>query len=93
MTLGELAAHERVAPPTMTAIVGRLDEAGLVTREADPEDRRVSRVRLTAAGARLLERTRSQKAAYLARRLARLTPAERDVLEEAASLFERLVER
>src|SRR3982751_4654504 len=38
MTLGELAAYERVAPPTMTRIVSHLEERQLVHREVDPSD-------------------------------------------------------
>ena len=55
VTLGELAALESVQPPTMTRIVAALEEQGLVAREADPADRRVSRLDITAAGRKLLE--------------------------------------
>src|SRR5436309_13426410 len=46
MTLSDLAQHERVTPPTITASVGRLEAAGYLTRESDAEDRRISRVSL-----------------------------------------------
>ncbi len=39
-----------------TYLVDRLTEAGWVAREADPRDRRVSIVRLTHAGARMVDR-------------------------------------
>src|SRR5919204_2378557 len=55
-TLGELAAAERVRPPTMTSIVRGLEGAGLVRREPDPDDGRVTRVRATAKGERILQR-------------------------------------
>src|SRR5438105_9546206 len=74
MTLSELAAHERVQPPTITAVAGRLESAGLIERETDPKDRRVSRISLSRQGAKLLEGARSRKTAYLAKRLSRLTP-------------------
>jgi DNA-binding MarR family transcriptional regulator len=92
MTHSELATHERVQPPTVTAIVGRLEGAGLVERETDAEDRRVSRLSLSKQGARFLEAARSKKTAYLAKRLARLGPGDRDTLERAAILLERLME-
>src|SRR5919109_2434111 len=57
-TLGEIAAAGRGAAPTATKIVGRLEEAGLVVREQDAEDRRVVRGRLAAEGRRFVERTR-----------------------------------
>lgn len=92
LTLGDLAARERVQPPTMTRIVTLLDEAGLVTREVDAGDRRVARVRITPAGARYLEKHRTRKNAYLAKRLRDLTPEEVARLEAAVPILERLVE-
>src|SRR5438477_11778511 len=49
ITLGDLAGHERVRPPTMTRIVTGLEETELVRRESDPTDRRVARVTITPA--------------------------------------------
>lgn len=92
VTLGELAAYERVQPPTMTRIVAALADAGLVTREVDADDRRVARVRVTPAGRRLLARSRRRKTAFLATRLRRLDDDERRLLERAVPLLERLLE-
>jgi DNA-binding MarR family transcriptional regulator len=92
LTLGELAQLERVQPPTVTAAVGRLEEQGLVDRERDPEDRRVSRVQVTPAGRKLLRETRSRKSAYLERRIAELSARDRATLERAAAVLERLLE-
>src|SRR6266542_6221273 len=75
-TLGELAAAERVRPPTMTSIVRGLEDAGLVRRQADPTDGRVARVRATAKGERILQRARERRIASLAERLGSLTPDE-----------------
>lgn len=91
MTIGDLGAAEHVQPPTMTRIVAALVGAGLLERWTDPADRRVSWVRATPSGARLIARSRSRKDAYLARRLRRLEPRELAVLEEAAGILERLV--
>src|SRR5687768_6605676 len=76
-TLGEVAAAERVTPPTVTKIVGRLEDVGFVAREQDPDDRRVVRVRLTDAGRRFVDRARSRASAYMARRLRTLSDDER----------------
>ncbi len=92
LTLGELSTVERVKPPTMTKIVGCLEEQGLVTRTVDPADRRVARVEATAEGRRFLERSRRQKDQYLAERLRELEPADRAALERAAAVLERLLE-
>jgi DNA-binding MarR family transcriptional regulator len=91
LTIGELCQAEQVQPPTMTRIVGALVEAGLVAREPDPGDRRVVRVRVTPAGARLLERSRSRKDQYLVKRLRGLEPEQLAVLERAAEILDRLV--
>jgi DNA-binding MarR family transcriptional regulator len=92
LTLGELSAAERVQPPTMTRIVGCLDDRGLVSRAVDPADRRVARVRTTPEGRRFLERNRHRKDAFLASRLRALGPDDRLVLARATELLERLVE-
>jgi DNA-binding MarR family transcriptional regulator len=90
-TLGELAAAEQVQPPTVTRLVTSLEDAGLVVRQTDGLDRRVVRVRLTAEGRRTLQRIRSLKNAYLARRLAALDPADQALAEALTSLLEHLV--
>jgi len=92
MTIGELCAAEQVQPPTMTRFVAALVEAGLVTREPDPSDRRVAWVRVTPEGARLLHRSRKRKDEYLAKGLRGLEPRELAVLDEAAEILDRLVE-
>lgn len=92
ITLGELAALEQVQPPSMTRIVGRLEEHGFAEREVDPRDRRVARVRITDAGRNVLARSRTRKAAYLARRVGRLSPDERRALADALPVLERLID-
>lgn len=91
ITLGELAALERVQPPTMTRIVAALEEDGLVMRQVDAADRRVAHVSVTVSGRRLLDRSRSRKTAYLFARMRGLTEEERAVVERALPLLERLV--
>src|SRR3569832_953103 len=51
--LGDLAAHMGVTPATMSIAVGRLVDAGYITRVLDPVDRRKVQLRLTAAGVRI----------------------------------------
>ena len=91
-TLGELAAFENVTPPTMTAVVTKLEALGLVARHTDDQDRRVIRVRLTDAGRNQLEDVRIRRTAWLDGQLQLLTPEERAVLAEAADLLARLAE-
>jgi DNA-binding MarR family transcriptional regulator len=92
LTMRHLCEAEQVTPPTMTRIVAALVDAGLVTRDADPEDGRVAWVRLTPTGSRLIERSRRRKEAYLAKALQRLEPEEVRTLEEATAILERLTE-
>ena len=92
VTLGQLAEAERVTPPTMSKIVGRLEEAGLVDRMVDPEDRRIQRVSLSGDGAKLIARNRSRKNAYLARKLRKLEPEEVAKLHAAVGVIEKLLE-
>ena len=92
LTPSELAKMERVQRPTATRVLNALFEAGLIRREQDGRDGRVARLKLTRAGAAVLNRGRSRKNAYLARRLQLLEPDELQTLERAAELIERLIE-
>jgi DNA-binding MarR family transcriptional regulator len=90
ITLGELATVERVQPPSMTRMVARIEEFGYATRVTDSGDRRVARVEITERGRKVLARSRTRKNAFLAKRVARLTDAERAVLAAAIPILERL---
>jgi DNA-binding MarR family transcriptional regulator len=90
MSPGELAENERVQPPSMTRTVAALAELGLVTRSVHPVDRRQIVVTLTPAGAAVVRETRRRRTAWLARRLAELTPHEREVLAEASEILRRV---
>ena len=90
LTLGELAAAEGVAPPSMTRIAANLEQAGLVHRRGDPRDRRVALVALSPAGAALLADARSRREVYLKERLEAMAPEDVDVLAQAAELMSRL---
>jgi DNA-binding MarR family transcriptional regulator len=92
LTPSELADRERVRRPTVTRIVCRLEEAGLVERAADPADGRSSLVTATDAGRALLAAVRTRKDAFLSERLDALPPADRATLERAAALLEGMLE-
>ncbi len=91
LSLGELAAIERVAPPSMTRIAARLEENGMVGRRADVSDRRVARLVITEAGRALLEETKTRRDLFLADRLNELSESEREVVARAVPLLERLI--
>lgn len=89
-SIGELAAHERVQPPSMTRTVNCLEEAGYVVRRPHETDRRQVVVALADKGSQTLAADRRRRDAWLARRLRELTPEERHVLRQAAPILERL---
>lgn len=88
--LTELAAQEGVTQPAMTQLVGRLHDAGLVERSADPADGRVVRVGLTDAGREALAARRASRADRLAELLARLSPDDRTALAAAVPAIDAL---
>jgi DNA-binding MarR family transcriptional regulator len=92
VSLGELAAVERVQPPSMTRIVSRLEELGLVTRAIDAADRRIARVQATTEGTRFLQRNRTRRNAFLAARMRKLSVEELAALEAALPVMEKLLE-
>lgn len=57
-TQKQLADEFRVAPPTMTATIKRLEKSNFITRESDNNDARIMRVRLTEKGIEIEEKTK-----------------------------------
>ena len=90
MSPGELAAHERVQPPSMTRVVVALEGMGLVTRSPHPTDGRQVVIELTAAAEDLLAEEARAREAWLSSQLQRLTPEQRATLREAAEIMEEL---
>jgi len=90
LPMGELAAAEKMQPPSMTRIVNGLEERGLVTRSADQHDRRSSRVSLTESGRQILLADRRRRDQWLARRIAELEPEEHEVLRQCVRILEKV---
>ena len=93
LTVGELAALERVQPPSMTRKVNNLEGGGYVARRAHETDGRVVVVSLTELGRSRVVADRKRRDEWLARQLRDLTPDERAVLRAAAPIIQRLSER
>jgi DNA-binding MarR family transcriptional regulator len=89
---GELAAHERVTPPSMNRTLNGLEQRGLVARHPADDDARRVRVSVTAAGLALIAETRALRTAWFSRQLAELSAEERRALEAAAPVLRRLAE-
>lgn len=90
LTVGELAATERVQPPSMTRTVNALETGGYVVRRAHNTDGRQVLVCLTERGRATLRADRVRRDAWLARALRHLTPDDRAVLRQATPILERL---
>jgi DNA-binding MarR family transcriptional regulator len=90
LTLGALAEQERVAPPSITKLVAKLEAGGLVGRKLDGKDRRVAWVSTTTAGNRRLATIRQRKTAWLAGRLAQLDDDQRRCVANALDALDQL---
>jgi DNA-binding MarR family transcriptional regulator len=88
----ELAEFERVQPPSMTRTLSYLAAAGLVTRTDHPDDGRQVLISVTDRGLEVVHETRRRRTAWLAQRLAELTPDERATVASASAILSRLAE-
>ena len=88
----ELAALERMSAPGMSKYVGRLEAAGLVTREPSSEDRRRVGLRVTPEAERVLRSVKSRRTAWLASRLRGLSEAELAAVDAAIQPLEELID-
>jgi len=80
LRLGDLAAREQVAAPTMSRVIAGLESAGYVLRDADPADGRARLLAATGQGEQLVTGLTSERTRVLAARLDRLTPQQRQGL-------------
>jgi DNA-binding MarR family transcriptional regulator len=89
-TVGDLAAAEGVQPPSMTRTVKTLEAGGYVARRPHETDGRQVVISLIDQGVATLRADRARRDAWLARRLAELSPEQRAVLREAAPILDAL---
>ena len=92
LTPSELARIESIQRPTATRLLGRLTDAGLVTRTADPDDGRSAIVAISPAGREALTRLRKLKTAYLAKEMRKLPADDVETLARAAEILEQVLE-
>ncbi len=90
LTPRELADLERVQPPTMTKIVGKLEERGLVIRTPHPTDGRQVILAATEEGRAVYAQFERARNAWLAQQLHQLSPDDQDVLSQAAEIMQRV---
>jgi DNA-binding MarR family transcriptional regulator len=87
----ELAELEGLAQPTMTLLVKRLEQRGLVTRERQVDDGRVVLVYLAEAGRTALRAFRAQVGAALQEYLAETSDEQIEALAAATDTLATLV--
>jgi MarR family transcriptional regulator, lower aerobic nicotinate degradation pathway regulator len=86
-TIKELATFLQLDKSSVTGLVDRAQERGLVTRAASPLDRRSVQVTITAAGRELIDQAHAAFEAEIAVLVAGLNPAQRARLSATASLI------
>jgi DNA-binding MarR family transcriptional regulator len=92
VTVGKLAADERVSTAAMSKRISRLERDGLVARTPSEQDHRCVGLSLTEEGQRTLRRVRSRRTAWLASRLEELSPDELAAVGLATEALTRLVQ-
>jgi DNA-binding MarR family transcriptional regulator len=90
LTPRELAEAERVQPPTMTRIIARLEERGLIQRTPHPTDGRQVILAPSPEGRQMLGEYQRVRDEWLAQRVARLSAEERETLHRAAEILARI---
>lgn len=90
--ISDLAALDHCSQPTMTTQVRRLEDAGMVTRAADPNDARAVLIRITAEGVAALRQARADRGAAVDPYLEQLSDADRECLTQAVVIMKRIIE-
>jgi DNA-binding MarR family transcriptional regulator len=91
-TVGQLAAAERVTPPSMNRRVNSLEAGGFVVREGAPDDGRKVVVRLTEAGSSFVTETRRRRQQWLGTRTRELSDGQRETLRAAPVIMRELAD-
>jgi DNA-binding MarR family transcriptional regulator len=91
--LGEVAKIESVNPTMLSRITAQLCDAGLISREASPGDRRAALVKATPAGKKMRERIHKERTAALGAHVESLDEDQREALWAALPVLEELAEQ
>jgi len=90
--ISDLAALDHCSQPTMTMQVRRLEDAGYVTRTADPADARAVLIEITPTGSETLRQARADRAAVVDPHIAALDEQDRQTLAAGIRVLQRLLE-
>lgn len=88
--VGEIARNLGVKVPSATEQIIKLERAGLVQREADPDDSRGVRVRLTGQGEAAVEVANGRRNTVMAAILGSLSESDRAALAAALPVIGRI---
>jgi DNA-binding MarR family transcriptional regulator len=88
--ISALATHESIDPSVATRVVATLEAQGLTERQDDPEDKRASLIDLSDVGQKALDELWSERTIGLSARLERLTSNERQKVEAALPILEKM---
>jgi DNA-binding MarR family transcriptional regulator len=91
-TLGSLSEHERVTPPSMNRTINALVKAGLVTRVGAEDDGRKVSIDLSPTGRTYISGTKRKRDAWFTRQLERLTPEQRDIIDQSATILREIAD-
>lgn len=92
LSIGQLAAAERVRPQSMSQTLAELEADSLISRSPDETDGRRTNVTLTPLGREALQEERARREGWLSEAIQEFTPDERELLAEAVLLLKRLSE-
>jgi DNA-binding MarR family transcriptional regulator len=88
--VGEIARNLGVRVPSATEQIIKLEKAGLVRRDPDPDDSRAVRVVLTAEGRAAVDSANERRNAVMAKILVTLSDNERQALAAALPVIEKI---
>ena len=91
-TLGSLSERERVTPPSMNRTINALVKAGLVTRVGAEDDGRKVSIDLSATGRTYIADTKRKRDAWFTKQLAGLSPAQRSIVDQAATILREIAD-
>lgn len=87
LTMGELCRHMQTACSTATDLADRMEEAGLVTRKRDEQDRRVVRIHLCPKGEEIVDAVIAKRQGFLCQAL---QGCPKEELEQMLGMVEKL---
>ncbi len=90
VSVARAAEALRLAPNTVSTLVGQLTDAGLIVRTVDVRDRRVARLELTEDMKVKVGAFRDRRIAALSTAMGQLSPADRRALAAAVAVLGRL---